>query len=277
MDSNPWGHDTVRNFDRQETRLVDYPSLGCRVRVHDTSGSKLDGRSKVGRWMGLDDETGDGHRIYWPEKRLVTVERSVKFNFADEVIVGTLPLEGEEPATVEQSIPPLRSETPIPDIVISEPDAIEPTEELGRGKRVRKESEYVRMLRDGTGITSARPSDSLLPKGLLTGSVNPLNQGENVSGVAVEDFAMATVMGGAEGIEPTYEEARKHPDWPKWEEAIQTELRNLKDSGTWKLVKQPEDATVGDCRWVLQIKKNDAGKIEKYKARLVAKGFTQIH
>src|SRR5271168_3561751 len=166
MDSNPWGHDTVRNFDRQETRLVDYPSLGCRVRVHDTSGSKLDGRSKVGRWMGLDDETGDGHRIYWPEKRSVTVERSVKFNFADEVIIGTLPLEGEEPATVEQSIPPLPSETPIPDIVISEPDAIEPTEELGRGKRVRKESEYVWMLSNGNGTTSACPNNSLLPKGL---------------------------------------------------------------------------------------------------------------
>src|SRR5271156_13649 len=102
------------------------------------------------------------------------------------------------------------------------------------------------MLRDGTGIMSARPSDSLLHKGLLTGSVNPLNQGENVSGVAVEDFAMATVMGGAEGIEPTYEEARKRPDWPKWEEAIQTELRN---SGTSKLVKRPEDANIVDCRW----------------------------
>ena len=51
----------------------------------------------------------------------------------------------------------------------------------------------------------------------------------------------------------------------------------MRDSGTWKLVKRPEDANVVDCRWVLRIKKNAAGEIEKYKARLVAKGFTQIH
>ena len=32
-----------------------------------------------------------------------------------------------------------------------------------------------------------------------------------------------------------------------------------------------------DSCWVLNIKKNAAGEIEKYKARLVAKSFTQIH
>jgi hypothetical protein len=69
---------------------------GCKVRVHSTTGSKLDGRSSIGRWMGFDAETRDGHRIYWPERRTVTVERSVKFNFeAEEVVVGMLPLEGE--------------------------------------------------------------------------------------------------------------------------------------------------------------------------------------
>ena len=47
--------------------------------------------------MGFDAETRDGHRIYWPEKRKVSVERSVKFNFKpDEVIVESLPLEGEK-------------------------------------------------------------------------------------------------------------------------------------------------------------------------------------
>ena len=71
------------------------------------------------------------------------------------------------------------------------------------------------MLRDGTGVTSTRSSNGLLPKGLSTGFINPLNVGENQSGVAVEDFAMATVMGSAEDIEPTYEEACKHLDWPK--------------------------------------------------------------
>jgi hypothetical protein len=46
--------------------------------------------------MGFDAETRDGHRIYWPERRTVSVERSVKFNFEpDDVVVGMLRLRGE--------------------------------------------------------------------------------------------------------------------------------------------------------------------------------------
>ena len=45
--------------------------------------------------MGFDAETRDGHHVYWPEKRSVTVERSVKFNFKDEIQIPILPLEKE--------------------------------------------------------------------------------------------------------------------------------------------------------------------------------------
>jgi len=55
---------------------------GSKVCVHDSTGSKLDGRSKVGRWIGF-DEASDTHRIYWSEKRPVTVKRSVKFDGGD--------------------------------------------------------------------------------------------------------------------------------------------------------------------------------------------------
>ena len=104
---------------------------------------------------------------------------------------------------------------------------------------------------------------NLLPKGIPESS--------DAAGLTVEDFAMATVMASAEGIEPTYEEARRQSDWPRWHEAIQIELSNLKTSGTWELTKQPLDTNIVDCRWVLHIKKNTAGEIEKYKARLVAR------
>ena len=98
-----------------------------------------------------------------------------------------------------------------------------------------------------------------------------------VDAMTVEEYVMATVMGSTEDIMPMYKEAQKHSDWPKWEEAIQVELKNLQDSGTWKLVKHPAGANIVDCHWVLCIKKNAAGEIEKYKAQLVAKGFTQIY
>ena len=95
--------------------------------------------------------------------------------------------------------------------------------------------------------------------------------------VEVAEHAMAAVMAGAEGLTPTFEEARKRADWPKWEEAINKELALLKANDTYELVERPPHVNVIKCRWVLRIKKNSAGEIDKYKARLVAKGFTQIH
>jgi hypothetical protein len=110
---------------------------GCKVRVHNPGGSKLDSRSSVGRWMGFDAETKDGHRIYWPEKRMVSVERSVKFNFPpEEVIIGILPLEGERNDNERlMAIEPERRE------VITEPSDVEETQvipevEEGRGKHI---------------------------------------------------------------------------------------------------------------------------------------------
>ena len=248
---------------------------GCIVRVHDTGGTKLDGRSKVGRWMGFDPDTKDGHRIYWPEKGSISIERSVRFNFDDEAIVRVLPLEGEtnddELGTPDVIAKPNEPVDGNSDVVEVTPVVVEPEAPEGKGKRIRKESEYVRMLKDGTATTGSRSKD-VLPKGMRPGSIV-----EAVDERVVEEHAMATVIESTEGSMPTYEEALKRPDWPKWEDAISKELDNLKASGTWELVKRPANTNVVDSKWVLRIKKNSAGEIDKYKARLVARGFTQIY
>ena len=98
---------------KRKPDLANLHPWGCCVRVHDTSGRKLDGRSKIGRWMGFDEETGDGHRIYWAEKRLITVERSIKFNFEEEIIVGQLLLRGENSTSELKTsqIMPIKSAT----------------------------------------------------------------------------------------------------------------------------------------------------------------------
>ncbi|KAF8814732.1 hypothetical protein BYT27DRAFT_7062695, partial [Phlegmacium glaucopus] len=208
----------------RKPNLAKLQPWGCKVRVHDTSGSKLDGRSKIGQWMGFDVKTKDGHRIYWPERRTVTVERSVRFNVDDKINVGNLPLEGERaPDDVEQQEPNniIQSTLKTPAIQelstfetsnenITQPDIVEPIQPSeGRGRRIRKESLYVKMLKEGAGVTGEK-STGLLPKGMQTGSM-----ASDVGEIEIEDYAMATVMGNAEGIEPTYEEARKHSDWPK--------------------------------------------------------------
>ncbi len=42
-----------------------------------------------GRWLGF-DEISSGHRIYWEDKRNVTVERSISFETRDAVLEGEL-------------------------------------------------------------------------------------------------------------------------------------------------------------------------------------------
>jgi hypothetical protein len=259
---------------------------GCRVHVHDTSGSKLDGRSKIGRWVGFDEESKT-HRVYWEGKRSITVERSVKFNFEEELTEG-VPLEGEwdvaeeddeqsssrsyPKATVEEipdddaPIPHdhLGNDVDIPEIV-AEPE--------GQMRHVRVPSSYIQRLQDGEGVTSARPSDPLLSRGMQD-TADVADEWEMVS---VEDFAMASVTEASQGIMPSFEEAKKRPDWPKWQEAITAELANLEANGTWELIERPSGVNVVDCEWVLRIKKNAAGEIKKYKACLVARGFTQVY
>jgi len=52
---------------------------GKKVWIRVEKGSKLGGRVKEGRWMGVDD-TSKGVRIYWPDKRNVMVERNVYYD-----------------------------------------------------------------------------------------------------------------------------------------------------------------------------------------------------
>lgn len=53
----------------------------------------------MGRWLGF-DEISSGHRIYWPNERKVSVERSVQF---EDV------LEGELDGGVGKHAPPARA------------------------------------------------------------------------------------------------------------------------------------------------------------------------
>jgi hypothetical protein len=64
--------------------------FGEQVYVHVEKGDKLGGRVRVGKWLGIDDES-KGMRVYWPNMRMVTVEQNTYFDNSS-----TSHLEGEE-------------------------------------------------------------------------------------------------------------------------------------------------------------------------------------
>ena len=92
-----------------------------------------------------------------------------------------------------------------------------------------------------------------------------------------DEHTFAAETSNSEALEPhSLSEAKKCPDWPLWEKAIQEELAALKAAGTWEVVDAPEGVNIVGSKWVFKAKKDAAGNVVRYKARLVAQGFSQV-
>jgi hypothetical protein len=74
----------------------------------------------------------------------------------------------------------------------------------------------------------------------------------------------------------TLAEAKERGDWPEWKKAMDEEMEQLRNLGTYIKVELPEDRIPIACKWVYRLKQDSTGKIICYKAQLVAKGFSQI-
>ena len=76
--------------------------------------------------------------------------------------------------------------------------------------------------------------------------------------------------------EPTsLDQAKKRPDWPKWELAIQAEYNSLRKRAVFgPLVTNLKTQPIGH-KLVFTRKRDENGNVLRYKVRLVAQGFTQ--
>ena len=62
-----------------------------------------------------------------------------------------------------------------------------------------------------------------------------------------------------------------------WNEAIQSELANLKSHGIWEWTELPAGRRCIDTTWRFRTKPTKSGMIDKLKGRLCARGFRQMH
>jgi hypothetical protein len=79
-----------------------------------------------------------------------------------------------------------------------------------------------------------------------------------------EDSDSATLM-----------ESLNSPNRDLWEVAIAEELESLREAGTWEVAVPPRAAKVFQYRFVLKVKRNSDGSLERRKARLVLMGNFQ--
>nr|GAT43935.1 polyprotein [Mycena chlorophos] len=308
--------------------IAGLPEFGARVWVHDADGTKLDARGREARWVGF-DEVSSGHRVYFEGRRMVRVERSVKFAKDDGIVPFPVDLriEGEDeddnqpptgiskPTTHQQPPVTTSTSTPTPTALAPVPVTPKRPTTLLRLTTSRPASPSIDKLRrqlartdplgpdfegetgtDEGGSEDGPHRSTRVPRPRVAGQMpmsgtDYLQRGraddapdtaasaelsDDWEMVDVLEHHLAAAVSTAEALDPSWEEARRRPDWPHWQAAINTELDSLKSAGTWTVVPRPSGRNVVDCKWVLRIKKNAAGEIEKYKARLVARGFTQV-
>jgi len=74
----------------------------------------------------------------------------------------------------------------------------------------------------------------------------------------------------------TLQEAKRAPEWPDWDDAIHTELKQHQQRKTWELTNIPPKRKPIKNKWVFVRKYDREGIVTKFKARLVAKGYSQI-
>jgi transposase InsO family protein len=93
------------------------PVWGQSIWVHSAIGSKLDARGLEARWIGFDISSPHAHRVYWPNKHSISVERDVKFDIPDHVLYPvhyTMPT--ALPAPPAPPVPPAPPAPPLPPV-----------------------------------------------------------------------------------------------------------------------------------------------------------------
>lgn len=98
--------------------------------------------------------------------------------------------------------------------------------------------------------------------------------------VALKAVEVEEEEGQQEGPVPipkTYQEAMDDPiHGLRWVEAFLAEIKALQANNTWRPEIPPEGANIITSKWVLSVKYNPDGTVNKYKARIVAREFSQV-
>ena len=216
----------------------------------------MEPKSKERIFVGYDD--GSKSVMYYnKETRRVLTSRNFRF----------LSLHDSETPPEPDAMTPMPGEGEYGDRAQPNGDKLQPKENTESRKRKLVEEE------------EEQPSNKRLTRGIKMDYKNlqdPFpdeDDEENFLNIVPSNEEINAIIAGDELTDLA--DAKKSEDWPEWEKAIQIELNQLREMGTWKLVEKPPDSKPIANKWTFIKKRNKSGEITKHKARLVAKGCAQ--
>jgi hypothetical protein len=285
--------------------LTGIQEFGTAAYVKNNAAGKLQPRARVGRFVGYDSES-KGYRIYWPDKRTISVERNVVFNTGDihmdsdsDVIPGNIFAEEERTKVVQRSpigrSPTLeendksdngdQDEEPVGDQEENSDRSSVPLpsaeEEISASRPGTRDRLPTPEPNTGRGFR-ARPPPGTYKKahhGLAAVFDDPFFEGFDSSD-SVEWFEAVGPNVGLIGVFPdepkTLDEALRLPEAQDWAEAHKYEIGRLEKMGVWEIVDLPKGQKAIPYSEVFRDKRGPDGVIEARRARIVAGGHRQI-
>ncbi|KAF8802346.1 hypothetical protein BYT27DRAFT_7047856, partial [Phlegmacium glaucopus] len=182
---------------------------GERVYVRIEGGTKLGGRVKEGRWLGMDDES-KGVRIYWPDTKSVTVKRNItydnssvnRFEEEESTLANIKTITNSPIQNIRENLP---DTNPLADETLENPS----DNELP-SKRVRKPTQKVADLLGGRGTWSSGGNKTVLAPGIQL----PDTDWAASMTECEDEHAFVAEVSSAEALEPqNLREAKLRPDW----------------------------------------------------------------
>lgn len=274
--------------------------IGCNAYAHipKQKRKKLDKKAIKGRLVGYDE---DCYRIWVTDGKRNTLIRSRDVIFdekplaindcvpsSEETVTDTrehimqMPLQNDViinmPATSEICRDPVTTETEIDDENSNQPEQClegEISEQVQIRDNVQSPLEDRRYIEDHDDLDEEEfhDADQSLPLPLSTPPsprYNLRDRSQIKRPERFDDYVFATEM-----YPSNFSDAMKRDDCKEWHKAMNSEMNSLKELKVFTPCMLPEGRKALPCKWVLRIKKNPDGSVDKYKARLVVKGFKQ--
>lgn len=249
-----------------------FKEFGEKVSIHvpKQKRQKLDVKNEVGFFLGYGEEV-KGYRIYLPHKNRVEIHRDVVF-IPEAVYKNKNINETEKVVYLNQDFN-----------IEKDLDNVQTVSVVQRNSENNSsdENDVFEDIDEHTGVSSETYETSISePEEYLNVDLNTIETKRKRiinKPTWTKDYYLngelseSDICFFSEIEEPlNLEDAMSGKNSVKWREAMEKELKVLKENNTWCEVPWPENEKVIDSKWVFKIKGGN-----EFKARLVARGFQQ--